>query len=64
MSPRFGAMVYWTASALAGLIVFLAIINYINSAVDGEPVFQVAALGFAGLIWFVGYACRRLIAGM
>ena len=63
MEARWGEILYWMATILAGLIVAVVIAGYFSNAAAGEPVIPIAALLLAGAIWLIGWVCRNLIAG-
>jgi len=61
MTDRGGAIVYWSATTIAGLIVVSAVVSYIVNVREGQPVFPIVPLVLAGIIWLVGLFCRRTL---
>jgi hypothetical protein len=61
MGASWGEFFYRAASILAGLILVVAIINYLSNVSEGLPTFPVAALLLAGAIWLIGYICRNIL---
>jgi hypothetical protein len=58
MDPRWRQIVYWGATILAALIVLSVVWSYISNVEDQYPVFPVARLILAGVIWLAGWAFR------
>jgi len=56
---RTGEEVYWTATAIAGLIVVLAVVSYVSNASEGQPVLPIVPLLLAVVIWMAGRFCRQ-----
>jgi hypothetical protein len=62
MAAWWSKTIYWTATLVAGLIVAWVVWGYVSNAEEGEPVFPIVPLLFAGAIWLAGWACRKLVA--
>jgi hypothetical protein len=58
MAARWGKILYWNTTILAGLIAALAAANYYSNSVEGDPIVPVTALLLAGVIWLIGLVCR------
>jgi hypothetical protein len=69
MDERWGweKVVYWLATIVAGLIVAVVLVAYFSRTTGGEtagePIIPIAALLLAGVIWLIGWAVSRAIAG-
>ena len=61
MDARWGELLYWMATILAGLIVVVVLTGYFSNAAAGEPIIPVVALLLAGAIWLIGWVCRNVI---
>ena len=55
-----GEILYRVAAVVAGLVVLLTILNYLDNVIEGVPIVPVAALGLAAIIWLAGHCCRYL----
>lgn len=53
-----GDVLYWTFTAIAGVIVLLVIANYVSNTDMGEPIIGIIPLLLAGAVWLVGWVCR------
>jgi hypothetical protein len=62
MTARWGRALYWTATAIAGLIAVWIVWGYVYNIDRGEPIVRLAPLLLAGLIWLAGWACRYALA--
>ncbi len=60
MSARWGKIVYWAATILAGLILVLAAASYFANA--NMPIIRLPPLLLAVAIWLIGWACRYVFA--
>jgi len=55
-----GEAIYWTATAVAGLIVVLSVANYLSNVSVGWPVVPIAPLLLAVVVWLIGtFAAAR-----
>jgi hypothetical protein len=61
MTVGTGEAVYWTATAIAGLMVVLAIASYALNVSEGEPVFPIVPVLLAVAIWLAGRLCRHTL---
>jgi hypothetical protein len=61
MAARWGKVLYWNATILAGLVAMLAAASYHSNAVEGDPIVPITALLLAGVIWLIGWICRYLL---
>ena len=61
MTVQTGEAIYWTATAVAGLIVVLSVANYLSNVSVGWPVVPIAPLLLAVVVWLIGYFCRRAL---
>jgi len=57
---RSGEVIYWTFTAIAGVIVLSVAANFVFDADRGEPVFRLIPLVLAGAVWLVGWVCRHV----
>lgn len=57
MTEPLAKLFHRTAAIVAGLVALLAISNFLYNVSEGEPIFPVAALGFAAIIWLAGRCC-------
>ena len=62
MAAWCGETLYWTTTAIAGLIVAWVVWSYVANVGAGYPVVPVMPLLVAGVIWLAGWACRNMIA--
>ena len=58
-----GETVYWVATTIAELIFVLSVVSYFWNVSEGLPVFPLAPLILAAVIWLVGYFCRHALNG-
>jgi hypothetical protein len=62
MTVQTGEAIYWTATAIAGLIVVLSVANYLSNVSGGWPVFPISPLLLAVVVWLIGHFCRRALS--
>jgi len=62
MKKSWGELIYWTTTAIAGLILVFIVWGYLQNTDKGYPVIPIVPLLFAGAIWLAGRACRRWFA--
>jgi len=62
-NEQLGKIIFWLATIIAGLIVVWVGFNYVYNIDSAYPILPVAPLLFAGVIWLVGWTCRRGLAG-
>jgi hypothetical protein len=62
MEARWGKVLYWTATIIAGLIAMWVMWAYVYNIEKGYPVIPIFPLLFAGVIWLAGWACRYVLA--
>jgi hypothetical protein len=61
MAAQWGNVLYWMATIIATLLVAWVVWSYVYNSSRGEPIIQILPLLLAGLIWLVGWFCRRLL---
>ena len=61
-SPWFspGMIFYWLATIVAVLMLIFVFANLFISWAQGRPILEIVALIAAGIVWFIGRACRSL----
>jgi hypothetical protein len=62
MKASWGELIYWTATALAGLTLVFIAWGYLQNTNEGYPVIPIVPLLFAGVIWLAGRVCRSWFA--
>ena len=60
---RLGKFFYWAGTIIAGLLVLAVVVSHLLNADRGEPIWRIAPLVMAGVIWLAGWAGRHLLAG-
>lgn len=63
MTESWGEIFYRTATLIAGLIAFLAALNFLYNLSVGRPIVPVAALGLAVATWLAGLFLRYIFGG-
>ena len=62
MNPSWGQLFYRAGCILAALIIVLTAFNYFYNVGEGLGIIPLTPLALAGIIWLIGYACRKLFA--
>jgi hypothetical protein len=62
MAASWADTLYWTATAIAGLLLAWVIWSYVYNSIRGEPIILIVPLLLAGAIWLAGWACRNVLA--
>ena len=63
MSEQLGQTLYWSATAVAVVIVLWAALIFFYGLSQGQPIVPIAGLSCAVIIWLLGRGCRYLLAG-
>ena len=63
MTSEFGNFLYWAITGIAALIAMWGAANFFYGWSQGEPIFPIAGLIFAAVIWLVAWACRFMLSG-
>jgi hypothetical protein len=58
MVAWFGETFYWTATAIAGLLLAWVLWNY---SFNDMPMIQIVPLLLAAVIWLTGWVCRKVL---
>jgi hypothetical protein len=62
MRARLGTVLYWTASAIAVLILALGLWAHANEQANNRVVLVVVATILAALVWLAGRAVRHVLS--
>jgi hypothetical protein len=62
MAARLGEVIYWAASLFAALIFIDVVYGALFGSGRPDPLFRGSAIFVAILIWFLGLACRYVLA--
>jgi hypothetical protein len=60
---RFGNVLYWAATAVAIVLVVLAVLAYFTATGTGALQSALLIVAFAGLVWLIGRAILYVLAG-
>ena len=60
---RLGNVLYWAATAVAIVLVVLAVLAYFTATGTGALQSALLIVAFAGLVWLIGRAILYVLAG-